>query len=479
MPPLSQAWPNPPSIPLWRRKQRRRYALYAVGASASLPLSLILLLWCGVDLFGTIRVGGIPVARTVAGVGTLNDYSRRWMESTVTLHVGPYVSRFTRERLGASLPVAPMQAGVLSLGRTGNPVTDLLNFWNSRRGGLDMPWHAEVSRETLSQRLQELRGRLERPPVPGALLPNGTEVPGTPGLSVNLMGAMDRLSRALQTGASEVNLDVIRIAAPRPVQYASGHYNSGQFGYVLSEFSTKYRTGSGLSGRIKNIELAVQAINGAVLEPGGELSFNQTVGQRSYERGFETANEIANRRIVKGVGGGVCQVAATLHAAAFFAGLALPVYHPHSRPARYIEMGLDAMVAWPSQDMRIANAYPFPVRVRASAQDGQLSVRLEGAGKAHPVDWNKEVVGRTKASTQYVEDPSLGPGETRVLQDSIDGVAFKRRRVVQLPTGPQVEELLLRYPPNDRIVAVSPGSGHAGSYRVSASALKALDMDDF
>lgn len=480
MPPVSQAWSNTPSLPQWRRRQRQRYALYALGASFSLPIGLLLLLWCGVDLFGTIRVGGVPIARTAAGVGILTDYAKGWMESTVTVHVGPYVARFSRERLGASLPVGPMQAGVLSLGRTGNPVTDLMNFWVSRHGGLDVPWHAEVSREALAERLQELRGRLERPPVPGALLPNGREMPGTPGLSVNLMGAMDRLSRALTTGASEVSLDVIRVAAPRPIQYASGqHYDSGQFGFVMSEFSTKYRTGSGLAGRIKNIELAVQAINGTVLEPGGELSFNQTVGQRSYERGFESANEISNRRIVKGVGGGVCQVAATLHAAAFFAGLSLPVYHPHSRPARYIEMGLDAMVAWPSQDMRIANVYPFPVRVRASAQNGQLTVRLEGAGKAHPVDWNKDVVSRTKASVQYVEDPSLAPGETRVLQEAIDGVAFRRRRVVQLPTGPQVEELLLRYPPNDRVVAVSPGSGHAGSYRVSASALKALDMDDF
>ena len=349
----------------------------------------------------------------------------------------------------------------------------------SRGVRLDVPWHAEISRETLAERLQELRRRLERPPVPGALLANGRELQGTPGLSINLMASVDRVSRALSTGASEVSLDVLRVAASRPVQYASGHYNSGQFGYLLKEFSTKYRTGSGLSGRIRNIELAVQSIHNTVLEPGGELSFNQIVGQRSYERGFESANEIANRRIVKGVGGGVCQVAATLHAAAFFAGLALPVYHPHSRPAKYIELGLDAMVAWPSQDMRIANVYPFPVRVAASAVDGLITIRLEGAGKAHPVDWSKEVLSRSKASVQYVEDSSLSPGETQLLQEAIEGVTFRRKRVVQLPTGPQVEELLLRYPPNDRIVAVSPGSGYASSHRVSASALKALDMEDF
>jgi vancomycin resistance protein YoaR len=366
------------------------------------------------------------------------------------------------------------------LGRSGNPLSDLVNLWVSRTGGIDLAWQPELSRNTLAERLREIRDKLERPPVPGALLANGTELPGTPGLSINVVGAMDRLSRALLRGAEEVDLDVLRIAPQGTVRYRRDMVaqGQGQFDFVLAEFITKFRTGRAQAGRIKNIELAVQALDGAVLEPAGELSFNGMVGQRTYERGFEAANEISHRRIVKGVGGGVCQVAATLHAAAFLAGFALPVYRNHSRPAKYIELGLDTMVSWPQQDMRIANVYPFPVRVRASAQDGKLSIRLEGAGKAHPVEWNTQVLSRTRPGVQRIQDPELAPGETQLIQEAIDGLTVLRKRVVYLPTGPSVEEKVLRYPPNDRIIAVS-GNEDAEYSPSSLRAMKELGMEDF
>jgi len=471
------AWPEPSSIRLWRRRQRRRWLGFGALTFAAVPTSLYLLLLAGVDLFGTIQVAGMTVTRSPGGVAVLEDYAQRWKDAVVSIRVGPYIARYSRERLGARLPVKPVQTAVLGLGRSGNPLTDLLAVWTSRRSGLTLPWHAEVERAVLAARIRELRGRLERAPVPGVRLANGTELAGTPGLTISLVGAVDRIGRALASGAVQAQLDVLRVAAPGSVNYANGRYDARQFKELLAEFSTKYRTYGPAVGRARNIELAAQSIDGAVLEPGGELSFNQRVGQRSYERGYEAANELANRRVVRGVGGGVCQVAATLHAAAFFAGLALPVYQPHSRPARYIEVGLDTMVSWPHQDMRIANVYPFPVRVRAQANAGQLSIRLEGAGKPHPVEWSKEILQRIKPGVQRLTDAKLALGETKVLQEAIDGLVLRRRRTVYFPTGPKVEESLLRYPPNDRIVAVGGGSDDADTGLALSNRLP--DLEDF
>lgn len=478
---LLHAWPDPSSLPQWRRRQRRRLLTIVVSVLLGVPLLITLLLRAGVDLFGTVRVGGIEVTRDSTGLAALQARAEAWEQALVTVHVGPYLARATRQHFGAKLSLLQVQDNLLALGQSGNPLSDLVNLWVSRSVGLDLPWQPELSRATLSERLREIRDRLERPPVPGALLPNGTELPGTPGLSINVVGAMDRLSRALLRGDSAVELDVFRIAPQQAVPYKSElvAQGQGQFGYTLSEFRTQYRTGRAQSGRIRNIELAVKAIDGVVLEPGGELSFNKAVGQRSYERGFETANEIVNRRIVRGVGGGVCQVAATLHAAAFLAGFALPEYRQHSRPAKYIELGLDTMVTWPQQDMRIANVYPFAVRVRASAQNGQLTVRLEGAGKAHPVEWSTQILSRTKPGVKRIENPELQPGESQLIQEAIDGLTVLRKRVIYLPTGPSVEERILRYPPNDRIIAVSSGAGDEVLSSSSLRALQELGMEDF
>ena len=192
------------------------------------------------------------------------------------------------------------------------------------------------------------------------------------------------------------------------------------------------------------------------LAPGGELSFNQRVGERTFARGFRPAKELANRRLVDGIGGGVCQVAGTLHAAAFLAGFEIPVHQPHSRPVSYIPMGLDTMVSWPNRDLRIRNPYPFPIRITAETDGQSVRVALYGAGKPHPVDWDKAVVERVPGGMQEVTDPALAPGESQLVQRASDGLLIERTRTVYLPTGPAEQVRKLRYPPTPQITALGP-----------------------
>jgi vancomycin resistance protein YoaR len=380
----------------------------------------------------------------------------KWSNERVALHVGPYVARMTRLQLGASLPIETVTERLRVLGSTGNPFTDIAAFFESRTSGVELAVRPSIDYATLSQRIQDVRKQLERPAVPGTTLPDGRVLAGIPGVTINSVTATARVARALQDGATALQLDATILQPPRARSYVTN--DAAAFNQRMIVVETTFRTGGPSAGRAHNIDLAAKAIDGAVLPPGGELSFNERVGERSYARGFATAKELANRRVVDGVGGGVCQVAATLHAAAFLSGLMLTDYRPHSRPVQYIDLGLDTMVTWPNQDMRIANSYPFPIRVRANARDGVLQVRLEGAGKAHPVEWNTTIVQRSKPGVQEVGDDSLRAGERVVVQSPIDGLLVRRVRTVYLPSGPRSEESMLRYPPTDRIVAVGGGS---------------------
>jgi vancomycin resistance protein YoaR len=290
-------------------------------------------------------------------------------------------------------------------------------------------------------------------------------LPGIPGVTLDLVQAVEQVVRALKDDLIDVTLAVRTVPPPQPVIFDAA--GGGNFNVTMMTFETAYRSGGSLAGRVHNIETAVSRIDGALIPPGGELSFNALVGERSYRQGFARAKEIAAKRIVDGVGGGVCQVAATLHAAAFLAGFDLPEYSPHSRPARYIALGLDTMVAWPSQDLRVANPYPFTVRVRAEAQAGVLRVTLEGSGKPYLVEWNTQILSRVKPGTQELPDRSLALGEREQIQDAIDGLNVRRVRTIYLPTGARREENILRYPPNDRIIAV--GSRWPGSFGEVAS----------
>ncbi len=70
-------------------------------------------------------------------------------------------------------------------------------------------------------------------------------------------------------------------------------------------------SGSG-SGKLHNLALAVEAIDGTVIPYGGRFSFNETVGPRTAGRGYETA---PNGRGAQVTGGGVAQAASTLYLA--------------------------------------------------------------------------------------------------------------------------------------------------------------------
>ena len=70
-----------------------------------------------------------------------------------------------------------------------------------------------------------------------------------------------------------------------------------------AEFSTDYSSSS--LNRKHNVKLSTEKINGAVVESGGEFSFNGIVGERSENNGFLSATVIENGEFSQGDGGGV------------------------------------------------------------------------------------------------------------------------------------------------------------------------------
>ncbi len=109
----------------------------------------------------------------------------------------------------------------------------------------------------------------------------------------------------------------------------------------------------------------------------GEFSFNQTVGKRTAEAGFQQAKIIVNGEYVLGTGGGVCQVSTTLYNAALKSGLTVTEFHPHSLQVSYVAPSRDAMVSSHS-DLKFVNPYAFPVKLYAEVKDGAVRVRFTG-----------------------------------------------------------------------------------------------------
>lgn len=59
--------------------------------------------------------------------------------------------------------------------------------------------------------------------------------------------------------------------------------------------------------RNTNVRLAAEALNGTIVQPGEEFSFNQAVGQRTAEKGYQEAAAYSSGAVVQEIGGGVCR----------------------------------------------------------------------------------------------------------------------------------------------------------------------------
>lgn len=98
--------------------------------------------------------------------------------------------------------------------------------------------------------------------------------------------------------------------------------------------------------RNNNIRVSLGRVNGLILRPGEEFSFNKVAGRRTLDNGYFEADEYVSRELKTGVGGGVCQSSTTIYQAAVMAGLKITSRTAHSDPVNYTDPGLDATVYW-------------------------------------------------------------------------------------------------------------------------------------
>ena len=142
---------------------------------------------------------------------------------------------------------------------------------------------------------------------------------------------------------------------------------------------TTYYTWS-TAERINNIEIAASRLDGMILMPGEVFSYNEAIGQRTWEAGFRVAQAYSDGQVVEALGGGICQVSSTLYAATMYARLATVSRTNHYFKVSYIDYGLDATVSWGQPDFKFRNSRDYPIKIAAftNADDESLHIEIWG-----------------------------------------------------------------------------------------------------
>lgn len=168
------------------------------------------------------------------------------------------------------------------------------------------------------------------------------------------------------------------------------------------ELATFTTTSTSKTGRDTNLRLACEAINGMILLPGDVFSYNEVLGERTPERGYQLASSYAGNKTVSTYGGGICQVSSTLYYCTLVAEMETLTRTNHGFAPTYIPLGTDATVSWGSIDFRFRNSLNYPVRIDATASEGSVTITLVGTDeKDYYVELESEVVSKENYSVVY------------------------------------------------------------------------------
>ena len=405
-----------------------------------------------------LRIDGRPVLTTPAAA--IEEDARQVEQRLLRLGVDGEADTVL-EQAGSDLGVVvdrqAMLDDALEQGRHGSLGVRAWLATQARHGQLDVPLVSSVRASRVQESLEPLREQLDREPVDARIDLDGHQITyDVPGRTIDVDTTVRRIETAVAGHMQEVEI-AFRVL---PASVTRESLLGTDIQQVIGAFETRFSR-LGEPERAHNIDLAAGHFNGLVVAPGAEISFNAIVGPRDWAHGYHKAHQIVDGEAVDGYGGGACQVASTLHAAAYLGGLQIVARKAHSRPSAYVTLGLDAAVMYDAGlDLKIRNPLPFPVVIHETVTKDRVRTEILGREKPWEVGYAYKVLFTMDFDRKVVIDPQVtAPKRT---QKGIRGIQIRRTRVIIFPDGTRQEETSTDvYPPTMEIWHLPNGADQA------------------
>ncbi len=219
----------------------------------------------------------------------------------------------------------------------------------------------------------------------------------------------------------------------------------------ISTFTTYFQC---CQTRVKNIQRGGAAVDGTYVLPGEQFSLNDVLGDTTTAAsGYLKAGIIRNGRAAEARGGGLSQLSTTLFNAAFFSGMQLDAWTPHSYYISRYPEGREATISYPDLHHKWTNTTDGGVLVKVKTTGTSITVTFHGQKK-----WDIEATKSarydvTQPKKIYDDDPKCIP------QSPVEGFAVDVGRIFK--EGGKVvktQTFTTRYIPEDDVTCTYKGS---------------------
>ncbi|SEL29658.1 VanW family protein [Ruminococcus albus] len=156
---------------------------------------------------------------------------------------------------------------------------------------------------------------------------------------------------------------------------------------VVSTYSSHLiKKGKGIDPTLQrnkavNIRIASDTMNGMLILPGETFSFWRTVGKITAAKGYRDGRIISGGKLEPGLGGGLCNLANTIHNLILHSPLEVTEFHSHSDalapdgPVR-VPFSSGTSVCYNYVDYRFRNCTHQPVQLCVWCEKGELRAEL-------------------------------------------------------------------------------------------------------
>lgn len=406
----------------------------------------------------TVILDGVtlPVDSPGATLAAARDVARAYVAKDVEVTAAGGTLMKPRQALGARVEAARLESLVAQI-HDRRSALRRAHAQHAQAGvaqPLRLPLPVSVDDERALGALLLVKDDLDRAPLDARIdLASRRIAPDEAGRRVDVYATLARLDAALVRGDAKVEAVVEAIPPARRAEQIGNVVMDDVLGY----FETKYTPDQKHEARSYNLRLAASKLDGHVLLPGETFDFNEVVGPRSEANGYKVATVIAQGELVDGIGGGTCQIAGTLHGAAFFAGLDIVERKPHTRPSFYIKMGMDATVVYPTITFRFRNPFTYPVVLHETVQGGVVRAEILGPRRERDVTFVRKINDVVPFAEREVDDEKLPKGARVLGQRGIPGFKVTRQRILRDGSFAVREKTTDVYPPTSQIWRVGTG----------------------
>lgn len=224
-------------------------------------------------------------------------------------------------------------------------------------------------------------------------------------------------------------------------------------------------------GRATNIIVGANLLNGTLVPPHGEFSFNHAIGVISTESGFVESQIIDGQDIGRDIGGGICQVSTTAFRAAYTSGLPIIESWPHTYRLGFYEYngwtpGLDASILQPEGDpfgggdFRFQNPFDTWLLIESYTMDTDVVIVIYGPDAGYDVQISEPIYGETypKEPNEERVNAELPPGTVKMMMAAQEGMDVTYTRAVYDRDGNLVlqDDYATHFLPRGNVWEVSP-----------------------